>query len=128
MSTIEITKASDEFVQEQAEKIMEEHKETLQNLAESEANEGYDQPLIMTEEETRAELAAKAKEAEQNKILAAEYRKYVGELKKKLKSHSKNQLVEMIANQAWQFNQLQQMARHIHEKNIELEKQVKGEI
>lgn len=108
---------------EAVEAVVDQHSETLERLAESEKLD----KAIMSQEEVKNELDQKRAEAEHNRIMIEQYKKYVGELKKKLKSHSKNQLVEMIANQAWQFNHLQNMARQIHEKNIELEKAIKPE-
>lgn len=113
---------------EAVEAVMDQHSETLERLAESEMLEAEDSYFNKEDfEDDAAKLAERRAEAEHNRVVAEQYRKYVGELKKKLKSHSKNQLVEMIANQAWQFNHLQQMARQVHEKNIELEKAIKPE-
>jgi hypothetical protein len=65
---------------------------------------------------------------EQEKLARAEYAKYVADLKHRIKSHSKNKLVEIIANQAWQFNHLQQMAKHLHEENNALKAELAAKL
>jgi len=76
--------------------------------------------VLLTPEELEAELKAKAAELAQQKIMRAEYAKYIGDLKRKLKDHSKKKLIELVGNQAWQFNNLQNIAKQLHEENIKL--------